>query len=210
MPTKTVSQPRNKAETPFLSPTWPCNFSVLGGIPTRTRCHSVVADDEASTGLELVAFYRVQELISSDNNIETKSDKLNQSFRVKTLSGVEQENLRREISKCDNEKYLAAEAKLAALRTEAFELVQPIVKRLVKSLSDELNDAALDAEQRLDKAGLPIRAGASWLLHDDAICKALWSCRFKAEVLLTELSVENSIGVVQFFLTDEEHTPFSW
>ena len=210
MPTATKTQPRNKPETPFLKPSWPWNFSVLGGIPTRSRCQSVLADDEASTGTELVAFYRVQEEISRANDIESRTVKLNNSYRIKTMSGVEQENLRREITRADHEKYLAAEAKLADLRREAFELVQSIVKRLVKSLNDELNDAALDAEQRLDKAGLPVRAGASWMLHDDAVCRALWSCRGKAEALLASLSLENAIATVQYFLTTEENTPFSW
>jgi hypothetical protein len=52
------------------------------------------------------------------------------------------------LSACNHEAYLAAETKLSELRKEAFELVQPVVKRLVKSLSDELNDAALAAESR--------------------------------------------------------------
>ena len=206
----TKTQPRNKPETPFGPPTWPWNHIPLAGIPTRQRCQSVVADDEASTGTELVAFFRVQEVISRDNDIEGRTHALNQSYRIHTMSGVEQENIRREITKCDHEKYLAAEDKLRELRKEAFELVQPIVKRLVKSLSDELNDTALDAERRLDNAGLPIKSGATWMLHDDAICKALWSCRFKAEVLLTELSPENAVATVQFFLTSESDTPFSW
>ena len=102
-------------------------------------------------------------------------------------------------------------AELAKLRVEALKLVEPIVKRLAKSLSDELNDTALIAEERLDKAGLPIRAGGViWLLHSDPLVTALWSCRGKAEALLASLSVENSIATVQFFLTTEEHTPFHW
>jgi hypothetical protein len=100
--------------------------------------------------------------------------------------------------------------KLGELRQEAFELVQPIIKRLVKSLADELNDAALTGEQRLDQAGLPVRDGATWLLHDDVLIKSLWSCRGKAEAALASLSVENSIAAIQFFCTSEEHTPFIW
>ena len=210
MPTATKTASSRKPETPFNQPTWPWNHVPLAGTPTRQRCQSVVADDEASTGTELVSFFRLQEVVSSDNNIESRTHKLNNSYRIKTMSGVEQENLRREITKCDHEKFVAAQAKLAALRKEAFELVQPIVKRLVKSLSDELNDAALDAEQRLDRAGLPIKDGAVWMLHSDAVCRALWSCRFRAEVLLTELSPENSIATVQYFLTSEQNTPFHW
>ena len=167
----------------------------------------VVSEDEASTGVELVAFYRVQEIVSSDNNIDARSAQFDKPFGPR---GTAAEFLRREMSACNHEAYLAAETKLAELRREAFELVKPIVKRLVKSLSDELNDAALAAEQRLDKAGLPVRAGATWLLHDDVLIKALWSCRGKAETLLASLSPETAIGTVQYFITTEENVPFSW
>ena len=71
--------------------------------------------------------------------------------------GVGAELLRREMAACDHDAYLAAQAELAKLREEALALVTPIVKRLVKSLADELNDTALIAEERLDKAGLPVR-----------------------------------------------------
>jgi hypothetical protein len=179
----------------------------MAGTPTRRRCQSVVSEAEASTGVELVAFYRVQEVISADNNIDARSAQFDKPFGPR---GVAAEFLRREMANCNHDAYLAAETKLSELRKEAFELVQPIVKRLVKSLSDELNDAALAAESRLDKAGLPIRAGATWLLHDDVLIKALWSCRGKAETLLAALSHDNAIAVVQYLLTPEESTPFVW
>jgi hypothetical protein len=124
--------------------------------------------------------------------------------------GVAAEILRREMTACNHEVFLTAQERLAKLRVEAFELVQPITKRLVKSLADELNDTALTGEQRLDKAGLPVRDGATWLLHDDVLIKSLWSCRGKAEAALAALSVENSIAAIQFFCTSEEHTPFIW
>ena len=80
-------------------------------------------------------------------------------------------------------------------------MMTPIVKRLVQSLSDELNAAALEAEQRLAKAGFPVRRGDSWLLHGDVICEALWSCRTKAEKVLSELTPGSAIGGVQYFLS---------
>ena len=86
----------------------------------------------------------------------------------------------------------------------------PIVKRLAKSLGDELNNTALVAEERLAKAGLPVLTGTTWLLHTDPLITALWSCRGKAEALLASLSVETAVGCVQWFCTTEEHTPFSW
>jgi hypothetical protein len=203
MPTKTVSQPRNKAETPFAEPVWPWNQPPLAGNPSRQRCQSVVSEDEATTGTELIAHYRSQEALAATHDIDARAVQFEKPFPPK---GVAAELLRREMAACNHEVFLAAQADLAKLRQEAFELVKPIIKRLVKSLADELNDAALSAEQRLDAAGLPVRSGASWLLYDDPLIKALWSCRGKAEVLLTELSVENSIGCVQFFLTTGTYT----
>jgi hypothetical protein len=58
--------------------------------------------------------------------------------------GVAAEFLRREMTACNHEVFLTAQERLAKLRVEAFELVQPITKRLVKSLADELNDHGLD------------------------------------------------------------------
>ena len=158
--------------------------------------------------MKLVAAYRVQESVVAINDIDARASALEKPLAVK---GVGRELLRREMTNCDHEKYLEAQAELAKLRAEALKLIEPIAKRLIKSLADELNDTALVAEERLNKAGLPIRAGGVvWLLHSDPLVTALWSCRGKAEQLLASLSVENAIGCVQFFCTNEEHVPFSW
>ena len=69
------------------------------------------------------------------------------------MSGVEQEQLRREITKCDNQKFVEAEAKLGELRKEAFAMAEPMFKRLIRSLDDELQSAAIESEQRLDVQG---------------------------------------------------------
>ena len=207
MPTKTETK-SNKAQTPFGAPVWPWNQPPLCGEPTRPRCQSVVSHDESQAGLELVARYRVQESVVAINDIDSRAVALEKPHGPR---GVGAEMLRREMAACDHEKYLTACAELAKLREEALALVTPIVKRLVKSLADELNDVALTAEERLEKAGLPIRAGGVvWILHSDPLVTAIWSCRGKAEKLITELSVENSIGTVQWLCTDEEHTPFHW
>ena len=158
--------------------------------------------------MKLVAAYRVQESVVAVNDIDARAVALEKPHAVK---GVGRELLRREMAACDHEKYLEACAELAKLREEALALVTPIVKRLAKSLADELNDVALTAEERLEKAGLPIRAGGVvWILHSDPLVTAIWSCRGKAEKLLTELSVENAVGAVQFFCTTESGVPFSW
>jgi hypothetical protein len=128
------------------------------------------------------------------------------------MSGVEQENLRREIAAADHRKYLDAEAKLLELRKDALAMAQPLFKRLIGGLDNELNDAAFAAEQRLDRSGIPIKQGDEWTLHDDATCKALWSCRQIAEKTRVAI-VENGddgVGSVQCFLTDEPAVPFQW
>ena len=157
--------------------------------------------------MKLVVAYRVQESVVLVNDIDSRAAALEKPHAVR---GVGAELLRREMAACDHDAFLAAQAELAELRQEALALVTPIAKRLVKSLSDELNDMALIAEERLDKSGLPVRTGTTWLLHTDPLITALWTCRGKAEELLATLSVENSVGCVQFFCTDEEHVPFHW
>jgi len=217
MPTKTEAKSL-KPETPFGKPTWPWNQPPLCGEPTRERCQSVVSHEESQAGLQLVAAYRAQESIALINDIDGRAVAFEKPHGPR---GVGAELLRREMAACDHDAYLAAMAELAKLREEALALVTPIVKRLVKSLADELNDTALVAEERLAKAGLPVRYDGNidtrtgqriimWMLHTDPLITALWSCRGKAEAALASLSVENSIGAVQFFCTSEEHTPFIW
>ena len=41
-------------------------------------------------------------------------------------------------------------------------------------------------------------------------CRALWSCRVKIEKTLVAIEPSNGVGAVQFFLTNEAHTPFNW
>ena len=117
------------------------------------------------------------------------------------------------MSKADREKYNEAQTKLAGLRQEAMDLVAPVLRRLLVSYSESLAQAALEAEARLEANGLPIRNGNEWVLHQDAICRALLSCRVKVEKPLFELQPLGAVGAVQFFLCSAEqepHTPFSW
>ena len=206
MPTKTEAK-SSKAETPFGAPVWPWNQPPLCGDPTRERCQSIVSYEESQAGVKLVAAYRVQESVVAVNDIDARAIAFEKPHAVR---GVGAELLRREMAACDHDAFLAAQAELAKLRQEALALVTPIVKRLAKSLSDELNNTALVAEERLAKAGLPVLTGTTWLLHTDPLITALWSCRGKAETLLASLSVETAVGCVQWFCTTEEHTPFSW
>jgi hypothetical protein len=80
----------------------------------------------------------------------------------------------------------------------------------VISLDESLNESALSAEQRIESEGFGICNGETWTLHGDGVCQALWFRRVKAEKTLAEIEPNGAIGAVQFFLTTEEHVPFSW
>lgn len=205
--TKTAS---NKPRTPFGRPGWPWNHVPRAGIPTRTRCQSIVTQEEAEAGAKLISSVREQEAIAAEHDIAGKTYKLNQSVRIPTMSAVEQEQLRREIAKCDHEKYLAAEDKLRDLRQEAFELAKTLLSRQIESLNSELNENAIASERRLDTAGLSIKDGAEWMLHDDAICCALWSQRHITEKTLNALAPDSAVGAVQFWCSDEPGVPFQF
>jgi hypothetical protein len=139
------------------------------------------------------------------------SEKLDRLSRISgNAGGVPGEMLRRRIRAADHSKWEAAETKLAELRQDAMDLVAPVLRRVLVSFSESLAQAALEAEARLEANGLPIRSGNQWVLHQDAICMALLSCRVKVEKALFELQPLSAVGVVQFFLTNEEHTPFNW
>ena len=83
------------------------------------------------------------------------------------------------------------------------------LKRLVASFDEALNASAMEAENRIEAEALPICDGKSWTLHSDRVCRALWFRRVKAEKTLAEIEPNNSVGAVQYFLTNEEHTPFN-
>jgi hypothetical protein len=102
---------------------------------------------------QIVNTATAQESIAAANDIESRQSELGR------LKGIGAELMKREISRCDHMKFIEAQDKLGELRKEPFGLVEPIFKRLVKSLDDELNQVARDAEQRLDAAGLSVRNG---------------------------------------------------
>jgi hypothetical protein len=206
---------KTSPKTPFGPPIWPWNHVPHSGHPTRPRCQEVATDQERAQGAALISEYRAAEKLSSDHNIESRSEGL------RYLKGVGLELARREIAACNHDTFLAAEAKLAELRKAAYDLVEPIMKRLVKSLGDQLCAEALAAEARLTQLGLPLQAPkhldlkgelveGEFSLHSDMLCKAIWSQRFTLEKSLAGLSPSNAIPAVQFLLTSEESTPFQW
>jgi hypothetical protein len=81
---------------------------------------------------------------------------------------------------------------------------------LLVSYSESLAQVALESESRLQAHGLPIRDGNSCTLYEDVVVRALWSCRVKVEKALVVIEPNSAVGATQFFLTSEEHTPFSW
>jgi hypothetical protein len=201
-----------RPETPFGAKVpWAWNEVPTAGIPTRPRCQRIANDDERKAGAKLIAAYREQEAIAAENDIEGRTERLNQSYRIKTMSGVEQEQLRREITAADNGKFVAAETRLSELREETFLLAVPVFRRLIDSLDAELNENAIASEQRLDRAGIPVKDGAEWALHGDMLCCALWSQRRIVEKTFGALQEHrDGIGACQFLLTDEANVPFQW
>jgi hypothetical protein len=100
---------------------------------------------------------------------------------------------------------------LRRLRNEALGLVQTFLRRLIINLDENLSSYAATAEQRIEDEGFPILCDSeTWTLHGDGVCQALWFRRVKAEKTLAEIEPNGAIGAVQFFLTTEEHVPFSW
>jgi hypothetical protein len=118
--------------------------------------------------------------------------------------------LRREMTKCDHGVFLAAQEELVKLRGEAVALIVPFLKRLIAAFDEALNASALEAERRIEAESLPVCDGTTWTLHNDGVCAALWFRRVKAEKTLAGIEPGNAVRAVQFFLTNEEHTQFSW
>jgi hypothetical protein len=205
-----------KPKTPFPSAPlpWAWNVTPAGGVPTRERCLSVGTPKEKEQAVALVASYRTQEAISSENDINLMSDHLDKLSRLSGSSGgFEGEMMRRRLRAADHSKWEAAETRLAQLRQEAMDLITPVLRRLLVSYSESLAQAALEAEARLEANGLPLRSANLWTLHEDAVCRALWSCRVKVEKALFELHPLSAVGAVQFFLCSPERepqTPFNW
>ena len=87
--------------------------------------------------------------------------------------------------------------------------MEPIFRRLIAGYDNELNQEALAAESRLDRAGLPVRSGTvECILRTDSICRALWSCRHIVERTLSELTRDSAIGATQWLCSDEAGVPF--
>ena len=210
MPTATKTSPSRKCETPFGKPKWAWNHVPLCGTPTRERCRSVVSQEEAKAGSELISEYRRWESVAAKNDIDSRQQWLDKEGRQRTVSGVEIETLRREMAAADHAKFLEAQDKLQELRKKALELAEQLFKRLAKDLNEQLHETTVGAEQRLAEAGLPLKVSDAWVLHDDSLCKALWSCRHITERTLSELNDNNSIGCIQWMCSDEEGVPFSF
>ena len=163
-----------------------------------------MTDAEREAGVKLIADYRASESTVLSNDIESRQHALTR------LKGIPLELMKREIAACDFDKWTQAQAEVDRLRKEALELAETIFKRLIKSLDDQINETAIAAEQRLIDAGLPLRNGDSWLLHDDSLCRALWSQGRIADRTLAELTPDNAVGCIQWFCSGEPDVPFQW
>ena len=201
----TKTQASKQPKTPFQSAPlpWAWNYVPPGGIPTRERCQSVGTPKEREQAVALVAEYRRNEELYRDHDIGAMAEILEKPFGARGFDG---EMIRRQMSQADHSIFLAAEAKLAELLQQSMELITPVLRRLLVSYSESLAQAAVEAEARLE-AGLPVRDGNSWTLHEDAVCRALWSCRVRVEKALFELQPLSALSLTQFCLTAENNTP---
>jgi hypothetical protein len=80
----------------------------------------------------------------------------------------------------------------------------------VASFDKALNASAIEAEKRIEAEALPVISGELRTLHNEGVCQALWFRRLKAQKVFDEIEPNTAVGAVQFFLTNEEHTPFNW
>jgi hypothetical protein len=151
-----------------------------------------------------VAEYRRNEELSRDNNIGAMAENLEKPFHAR---GVDGEMLRRKMSQADHSIFLAAEARLAEIRQQSMDLITLVPRRLLVSYSESLAQAVVEAEARLEANGLPVCDVNSWTLHDDAVCRALWSCRVKVEKALFDLHPLGALALTQHCLTTEQNTP---
>lgn len=198
-----------KCKTPFHGPVpWAWNFSPTGGTPDRARCQAVATDAERQTAAKIIGQYRTMEKLAAQHDIESREAQLDNRFTGP--KGVHREALRREIAQCDHDQFLAAQERLGQLRNEALALIQPYLKRLITSIEEALSAYAIVSEQRLEAEAMPICDGNSWTLHNDGVCQTLWFRRGKVEKVLAEIEPGSAIGAVQYFMTNEAHTPFTW
>jgi hypothetical protein len=204
-----MKSPNAKSKIPFNGcGKWQWNHVPRGGIPTRERCQSVASENERQHAAKLVQQFRAQEKIAADNDIEARQRSFDSPFNAP--KGIHAELLRREMAQCDHNAFLAAQDELTKLRGQAVALITPFLKRLVESFDEALNASALEAEKRIEAETLPVISGDVWILHNDGVCQALWFRRVKAQKTLDEIEPGNSVGAVQYFLSNEEFTPFNW
>ncbi len=178
--------------------------------PPRARCQALATSDERQAGVKIVGQYRSMEKIAAQHDIAGRQAELDRPDAIGSPRGVDREMLRRSLAGCNHDEFLAAQERMGQLRDEALALIQPYLKRLIVSLDEALVTSAAEAEKQFDTEGLPIFDGKSWTLHNEGVAQALWFRRIKAERTLAEINPGSAIGAVQYFLTNEELTPFDW
>jgi len=185
------------------------------GFPPRQICQSFISDDERQKGAELVKQCRQQEGILEKHDADRRQNDLT---RLAGKNGFDAAQLRRELSECSYETFIAAQNRMSEIRKEARDLCVPILERLVSEFDRQLVELAIAREKELQSVGIEIfRDGLNsagydtrtFELHSDPILLSL-QCRREIVRHKLDLPDDESIGCAQWLLTSEEHTPFHW
>ena len=190
------------------------------GFPSRKSCQEHVTDAECLLGVDFVRRYREAEELEAANNIPAVTAKVKQ---LEDAGGFEQsmqaQKLREQLRGMDDKKLVSAMEEIRRLRGEAIFLCVPILERLLDVFDEELNETAIAREEQLISMGVSLFSDhlndkgervRKWELHSDSICTALQCRREVIRHSLINLSVENSVGCVQYLMTAEERVPWQW
>jgi hypothetical protein len=242
--TKTSSTPR--AKTPFLERNGDSNYTLgnprwknIPFFPTRERVQEVVTDIDRAKCKRIITEYRDAEKTSADNDIGAKTAHIHRlESSGMSQDAVEAQRLRPDLERCDHEKHLKAQAKMASLIDEAAALVKPLLDRCIVSYDEELNSVALGLEAVYERMAFPLftehvngtalykdgaqvgRPARVWKLWERDECTFFHSCREVCRNLRQKFDGERHCTIVEtkqdraiptmLFLCSNEETNFSW
>ncbi len=215
---KTLERPAKKtatrAATPFDMqasgvPGWlSCSiWQTPPSFPNRSRCQADVLEAEKTEASLIVREYRRTEELYALHDINARQHALDDLNPMKKLDPAQRQAINREIVSCDHQQFLVAIHQFRELRKSAEDLAKTILGRLVKSFDDELNERALEAEERLTKDFIPLKNGNDWECWRQPFVTNCHSWREVCRNALKNLNAENSIGAIQWLATTEENTP---
>jgi hypothetical protein len=162
---RSLEQPA-RCRTPFLerngdnrhclgNPRWGSPPS----IPSRQRAQEVVDDIERVRAESVLSEYRRMSEHKALHDIQARREAIERLEVGKDFAGAE--IVRRQVSSCNHQEFLVAQAALQELEVSAGELVVPILERLIESFDAELNEYAAKREADLERFGIPLNRDES-------------------------------------------------